>query len=194
MMLILSSTSPRRRKLLSALALEFSVMPGAELDESEVLDNYGGELAQRLERLAQEKGAGVAREHPHAIVLSADTVVEIGGELLGKPLDNADACKMLHRLSGREHRVHTGVAVQRVRDSLLHTGCETTRVFFAALDADTIARYIARAKPFDKAGAYAIQGLGALLVKRIEGDYSNVVGLPLALTARLLSAAGLHVL
>lgn len=194
MQLILASTSPRRRELLGTLGLEFTVMSGAELNEAEVLVNSAGELAQRLEHLARLKGQECAAQYPEAIVLSADTVVEIDGDLLGKPADVADARAMLTRLSGREHRVHTGVAVQRHSDGLAEAGCETTQVFFASLSEQMIGSYIDRAEPFDKAGAYAIQGLGALLAERIHGDYSNVVGLPLRLTVRLLGAAGIDVL
>jgi len=194
MELILASTSPRRRELLATVGLEFAVQPGASLDEDDVLSRSEGSLSQRLEQLAQLKGAALAAEQPTAVVLSADTVVEIEGEILGKPRDMGEARAMLTRLSGYEHRVHTGVAVQRVADNFRASGCETTRVFFARLAEDTIEQYISRAEPYDKAGAYAIQGLGALLVECIDGDYSNVVGLPLPLTCRLLGAAGISVL
>jgi septum formation protein len=194
MQLILASTSPRRRELLATLGLSFDVRPGADVNEAQVLAECTHPLSECLEHLARLKGVAAAAEYPRAVVLSADTVVEIEGDLLGKPADAADARTMLTRLSGREHRVHTGVAVQRLEGGVLSTGCETTRVFFAELKAEKIARYVARAEPMDKAGAYAIQGLGALLVERIDGDYSNVVGLPLRLTARLLSAAGVGTL
>lgn len=192
--LILASKSPRREQLLATLGLTFEVMSGAELDEAGVLEQAGGGLEQRLRELAVLKGESVTAGHPSAVVLSADTVVVINDEILVKPRDVDDARQMLTRLSGRAHQVHTAVAVQ-VRDAGLNlSGMETTRVTFDLVDAHTIDRYIARAAPFDKAGAYAIQGLGALLVRRIEGDYSNVVGLPLRLTARLLTAAGMVVL
>jgi septum formation protein len=194
MELILASTSPRRRELLATLGLEFAVKPGAGLDENDVLSRSDGSLTQRLEQLAQLKGASIAAEQPTAVVLSADTVVEIEGEILGKPRDTDEARAMLTRLSGNEHHVHTGVAVQLIANNFRASGCETTRVFFARLAEDTIEQYISRAEPYDKAGAYAIQGLGALLVERIDGDYSNVVGLPLPLTCRLLGAAGIAVL
>ena len=194
MQLILASTSPRRRELLATLGLDFDVACGADVDEARILAECTKPLAECLQLLARLKGETAAAENPQDVVLSADTVVEIEGDLLGKPADAADARLMLTRLSGREHRVHTGVAVQRMEGGLLGTGCETTRVFFAELSADTIARYVACAEPEGKAGAYAIQGLGALLVERIDGDYSNVVGLPLRLTARVLSAAGVDVL
>jgi septum formation protein len=194
MQLILASTSPRRRELLATLGLEFSVVGSAPLDEAAELNNGSGELTRRLARLARLKGAAAAEQHPQAVVLSADTVVEIDGVLLGKPRDVNDAKSMLTRLSGREHRVHTGVAVQRYSDEMVCSDCETTGVYFTELSEPTITRYVELARPLDKAGAYAIQGLGAVLVKRIEGDYSNVVGLPLPLTARLLGTAGIAVL
>lgn len=194
MSLILASSSPRRKHLLSTIGLAFDVLPGAQLDEAGVLASAGGSLQERIEYLARLKGEPVALESPAAVVISADTVVEIDGDALGKPLDVDEARAMLTRLSGRAHHVHTGVAVQCRQSGFSQSGVESTRVTFALLDGETIGNYIAREQPFDKAGAYAIQGLGALLVRRIEGDYSNVVGLPLPLTARLLTAAGLRVL
>ena len=192
--LILASSSPRRKELLTTLGVDFRVMPAAELDEGAVLAEAQGELGERLEQLAQLKGEAVARESPADVVISADTVVEAGGEVLGKPRDVEEARAMLTRLAGRTHRVYTAVAVQQQAKQFLATGCEVTEVTFDLLDGETISRYVARAQPFDKAGAYAIQGLGALLVRRIKGDYPNVVGLPLRLTARLLTAAGVQVL
>lgn len=194
MTLILASNSPRRKSLLATLGLDFAVLPGTELDESRILAEADGGLDERLAYLASLKGENVAHDNPDTVVISADTVVEIDGEALGKPADVDEAREMLTRLSGRAHHVHTGVAVQCLQTSFSQTGVESTRVTFALLDGETINNYIARAQPFDKAGAYAIQGLGALLVRRIEGDYSNVVGLPLPLTARLLTAAGVQVL
>lgn len=191
---ILASSSPRRADLLRSIGLEFSVLPGAEIDERKVLKTAVGGLEQRLKRLAQVKCEGVARESPSELVLAADTVVVINGDVLGKPRDVDDAREMLMQLSGRTHHVLTAVAAQWDLTGFLETGVETTRVTFDLLDRQVIDRYIARDEPFDKAGAYAIQGLGALLVRKIEGDYSNVVGMPLPLTARLLTAAGLMVL
>jgi septum formation protein len=194
MRLILASNSPRRRELLTSLGLQFSVQTDAALDESRVLAQLHGDLEQRLTRLAQLKGAEIARGCPADTVLSADTVVLAEQEVLGKPRDNAEAQAMLSRLSGRTHTVLTAVCVQREMDGLVQSGVESTRVSFNLLDAETIARYVERAQPFDFAGSYAIQGLGALLVRKIDGDYSNVVGLPLGLTTRLLAEAGMRVL
>ena len=194
MHLILASASPRRSELLSTLGLRFDVATGADLDEAALLGAHDGPLETRLCALARFKGVEVAVEHPQATVLSADTVVVLDGVPLGKPADPDHAREMLSRLSGRTHEVYTAVCVQRAADSFRAQGCEITRVYFSELGTETIKRYIERAQPFDFAGAYAIQGLGALLVARIEGDYSNVVGLPLGLTARLLAQAGIEVL
>jgi septum formation protein len=194
MNIILSSHSPRRRELLSTLGLDFTVQPGAELDESTVLEQGTGDLRARLQRLALIKGQDVARSNPSAVVISADTVVEVQDLVLGKPRDSEQARTMLEMLSGCTHRVLTAVALQRQCVGFALAECEITSVTFDVLSDNTIERYIARATPFDKAGAYAIQGLGALLVQRIDGDYSNVVGLPLRLTARLLATAGIEAL
>ena len=194
MALIIASQSPRREQLLTTLGLEFTVTGSAAIDEERILAGTDGSLEDRLRRLALLKGEQVATTHPDDIVLSADTVVVVNGEVLGKPRDVDEARQMLSRLNGRAHHVLTGVAVQRVAAGYRETGVESTRVTFSLVDGETIDRYIARAQPFDKAGSYAIQGLGALLVRKIEGDYSNVVGLPLPLTARLLTGAGMVVL
>lgn len=191
---LLASGSPRRRELLTTLGVHFQVVTSAPLDESMVLDELQGALATRLTRLAQLKGDPVAQDNPEAVVISADTVVELDGELLGKPADVVEAREMLEKLSGRTHNVHTAVVVQHAVQGFSAGGVESTAVTFNPLDDGTIDNYIARDEPYDKAGAYAIQGIGALLVRRIEGDYSNVVGLPLGLTARLLSQAGISVL
>jgi len=194
MALILASQSPRREQLLLTLGLDFTITGSAEVDEARILRETTGDLKDRLKHLALLKGQDAAAAHPDDIVLSADTVVVINDEVLGKPRDVEDARQMLSRLSGRAHHVYTGVAVQRPATGYRETGVESTRVTFNLVDSATIDRYIARAQPFDKAGSYAIQGLGSLLVRKIEGDYSNVVGLPLPLTARLLTGAGMVVL
>jgi septum formation protein len=194
MKVLLASGSPRRRELLTTVGLLFQVVLGGEIDEARVLDELRGPLSIRLIRLAQLKGDSVAQSHPDAVVISADTVVELEGELLGKPADVDEARRMLDLLSGRTHQVHTAVVVQHAAQGVSASGVESTRVSFNLLDSQTIDTYIARDEPFDKAGAYAIQGIGALLVRRIEGDYTNVVGLPLGLTARLLLKAGIRIL
>jgi septum formation protein len=208
--LILASTSPRRDELLSTLRVEYDVSAGPPLNEHEILSDSTGSLPERLQELARLKGINIARHNPDALVLSADTVVVLPGEIdleaaeqsefkytasvLNKPRGREDAAGMLRSLSGRMHHVMTAVCLQRDDDGYLERGWEVTQVYFNPLSEDLIERYIELERPFDKAGAYAIQGVGALLVSRIEGDYTNVVGLPLGLTARLLEQAGVRVL
>jgi septum formation protein len=178
--LVLASRSPRRADLLTSAGYDFAVAP-ADIDER-LLD--GETPAAHVRRLALEKSALVARNHQTSIVLGADTVVVIEGMVLGKPADDADAAAMLGRLSGRTHDVLTGVA--------LHTGndrqcdVESTRVTFRELTAAEVAWYVGSGEPEGKAGAYAIQGLASRFVTRIEGSYTNVVGLPIALVDHLL--------
>lgn len=191
---LLASGSPRRRELLTTVGLPFQVVLGETLDEEKILGELQGSLETRMIRLAQLKGDAVAQEYPDAVVISADTVVELNGELLGKPGDSEEAREMLTRLSGRTHTVHTAVVVQHAAQGMLSSGLESTRVSFNALERQVIDSYIARDEPYDKAGGYAIQGIGALLVRSIDGDYSNVVGLPLGLTARLLAEVGVNIL
>ena len=208
--LILASESPRRDELLSTLRIDYTVIAGPALNEHEILSESEGDLPDRLQELARLKGINTARYNPDALVLSADTVVVLPGDIdleaaeqegfrytasvLNKPRGREDAAQMLRSLSGRMHHVMTAVCLQRDEDGYLESGWEVTQVYFNPLGEDLIARYIELERPFDKAGAYAIQGVGALLVSRIEGDYTNVVGLPLGLTARLLEQAGLRVL
>jgi septum formation protein len=146
-------------------------------------------MKECAERLACEKALAVAQVRPHDAVLGADTVVVIDGQILGKPADSADAVRMLRMLSGRQHQVITGVALvvggQWVVDS------QITRVTFSEISEREIADYVATGEPMDKAGAYAIQGIASRWIPRIEGDYSNVVGLPVALVYRMLRDNGL---
>ncbi len=197
--LILASGSPRRREMLENLGVEFAVRP-VDIDESpldgESPEPYVLRLARAKARAATADDAAASSE----VVLAADTIVALDGELLGKPRDPADARRMLERLSGREHEVLTGVAViggagrEASRGGELRVGVERTRVRFAELSAEEIAWYVATGEPLDKAGAYAIQGYGALFVDAVDGNYSNVVGLPLPLTYRLRREAGLSLL
>jgi septum formation protein len=208
--LILASESPRRDELLSTLRVDYEVSAGPPLNEHEILSAGEGDLPARLQELARLKGTNTARYNPEALVLSADTVVVLPGEIdlaaaeekdfkytasvLNKPRGREDAAQMLRSLSGRMHHVMTAVCLQREDDGYLDSGWEVTQVYFNPLSDELIERYIELERPFDKAGAYAIQGVGALLVSRIEGDYTNVVGLPLGLTSRLLETAGVRVL
>ena len=185
MKLILASGSPRRRELLEKLQIPFEVIV-SECDET-VPDGLPCEQAAEL--LAKRKAAAVAAHHPDAAVIGADTTVILDGEILGKPADEADCKRMLRALSGRTHRVITGTAV--ICAGKCESFSETTEVTFYPLTEAEIDAYAASDEPYDKAGAYGIQGQGMLLVQEIRGDYYNVVGLPAARLARLLRRLGL---
>ncbi len=172
---ILASQSPRRRELLSLLFDSFAVCP-ADIDETLRADQP---LAQEVQRLAAEKALAAAKAHPDAVAIGSDTLVELDGSVFGKPRDAQDAHRMLSLLSGRTHRVWTGAAVVLPgcgADTLLNV----TEVTFRTLSEAEIAAYVATGEPLDKAGAYGIQGKGALLVAGICGDYYSVMGLPVA--------------
>ncbi len=185
--LILASASPRRRDLLRQLGVEHSVEP-ADIDEQRRPDEAPEDYVQRM---AQEKAAVVAARHPGeaVAVLAADTEVVQDATIFGKPGSRGDALGMLARLSGREHSVFTGLCLH-TPDAVARLVVET-RVHFCVLDMPTCNAYLATDEPWDKAGAYAIQGLAGAFVSRIEGSYSNVVGLPLAETRALLSGHGI---
>jgi septum formation protein len=184
-MLMLASASPRRQELLRNAGIPFEVQP-AHIPE----DPLPGEGAKECaERLAREKALAVTRQRPQDVVLGADTVVVVGGQILGKPVDAADAARMLRMLTGREHQVITGVCL--VAGGQWAVGSETTLVTMSEITEKEIADYVATGEPMDKAGAYAIQGIGSRWIPRIEGDYSNVVGLPVALVCRMLREYGL---
>ncbi|MGE5663288.1 MAG: Maf family protein [Deltaproteobacteria bacterium] len=185
--LILASASPRRRELLGAVGVPFRVVP-SRVDE----ERLPGEAPRRFVlRAARDKGAEVAARHPAAYVLSADTVVVVGGALLGKPRDRRDGRRMLSLLSGREHLVHTAVCLLRARDVYRDEAVVTTRVLFRKLTAAEIAGYLRTGETDDKAGAYAAQGAGTLLIERLSGSYTNVVGLPMTCVLSMLARAGL---
>lgn len=179
-MLVLASASPRRQELLRNAGIAFDVQP-ADIPEDPQPEETAEECA---ERLAREKALAVARQRPQDVVLGADTVVVVDGQILGKPSDGADAARMLRLLSGREHRVITGVCL--VVSGRPSVASETTLVTVSEITEEDIASYIASGEPMDKAGAYAIQGIASRWIPRIEGDYSNVVGLPVALVWRIL--------
>jgi len=183
MTLILASASPRRRELLSAAGIAFEVQP---TDIPEVPAD-GESPRAFVERLAREKATRVAVNQPQTWVLGADTTVVVDKEILNKPIDPDDAACMLRKLSGRWHEVITGVALVRVGGvPEQHVESEATRVQFSEMSAEDIAFYVSTGEPMDKAGAYAIQGLASRWILRIEGDYSNVVGLPVARVSRML--------
>jgi septum formation protein len=181
--ILLASASPRRQELLARMGLSFTVCP-AELDES----RWDGLPPQTLvESLSQAKGEVVAASAPAGtLVIAADTVVVLDGQVLGKPRDEAEAASMLALLSGRTHEVYTGLSIRR--DALVCTTHQITSVCFRSLTEEDITRYVKTGEPMDKAGAYGIQGYGAMLVSTISGDYFNVMGLPVCLLAQLLTA------
>jgi septum formation protein len=182
--LVLASGSPRRRELLTALGLSFVVRP-PEVDESRL----AGEAPEAyVDRLALAKARAAAR--PGELALGADTIVWIDGQLLAKPGDTAEARRMLALLAGREHTVLTAVALHEPATGREAVGRERSRVRMASMSAEEIAWYAATGEPLDKAGAYAVQGLGALFVEAVDGNYTNVVGLPLPLTYRLFRELG----
>lgn len=191
-MLVLASASPRRQELLRNAGISFVVQP-ADIDETP----RAGEAAREYaERLAREKALAVWRSRPQDVVLGADTIVVSDDAILGKPADAADAVRMLRLLSGREHRVITAVCVveavasgQLPVVSAIRIASETTLVTMNELSDEEIREYVATGEPMDKAGAYAIQGMAARWIPHIEGDYSNVVGLPVALVYRMLQSA-----
>ncbi len=201
--IILASQSPRRRQLLELIGLTFEVDP-ADVDET-----YppGEPPPDHARRLAVEKAEVVMLRRPDALVIGSDTVVVVDGQLLGKPRDEAEALRMLMRLQGREHEVHTGVAVGAPREVLggasahaapagptlvarVAAGVETVRVKFRSFDEATAREYIATGEPMDKAGAYGIQGYGAAIVECIEGDYFAVMGLPIGRMLALMRHLG----
>lgn len=213
-MLVLASASPRRQELLRNAGISFTVQP-ADIDETPLAGEPPRECA---ERLAREKALAVWRTRPHDSVLGADTIVVVDETILGKPVDADDAIRMLRLLSGRVHRVITGVClvgavasrqlpvageavppapllpssyeVLRTESREQRTGSETTLVTVSGLSEDEIREYVATGEPMDKAGAYAIQGIASRWIPCIEGDYSNVVGLPIALVYRMLWERG----
>ena len=179
--LVLASASPRRAEILRAVGWPFEASP-ADVDESR---GEGEEAVAYVRRLAREKAEAVARTRLFGLVLGADTVVVLEGEVLGKPRDADDARRMLRALGGRRHEVLTGVALVRAESGRCVVGHEQTRVRFGELSEEEIDEYVGTGEPADKAGAYAIQGRAALFIEGIEGDFWNVVGLPVRLLYRL---------
>lgn len=181
--LILASGSPRRRELLTQIGIAHTVLP-AHIDETP----HGGEPAMTyVRRLALEKALAVHAREPNAAILAADTTVVLDGCVLGKPADRGEAERMLRTLAGRIHHVHTGIAVVHGSKELVHA--ETTAVTMTEMAADELQTYLYSGDSLDKAGAYGIQGYAGRWISRIEGDFFNVVGLPLAATVRLLREA-----
>jgi septum formation protein len=177
--LVLASRSPRRAELLRAAGIEFTVR-SAEIDET---PREGEAPREYVLRLAKEKALAVPADETER-VLAADTTVVLGAEIMGKPVDAADATRMLRALAGRKHQVITGVCLKRGDE--IAADIASTDVWMAPMSDAEIAEYVASGEPMDKAGAYAIQGLASRFIERIDGSYSNVVGLPIALVYRLL--------
>jgi nucleoside triphosphate pyrophosphatase len=191
-MIVLASASPRRQELLRNAGIPFTVQP-ADIIEAPLAGEPPKACA---ERLAQEKALAVSQSRPREYVLGADTIVVVDDAILGKPLDRDDALRMLRLLSGRTHVVMTGVCLvgalagSQGPASNIQTAAETTVVTMCEISDDEIRDYVATGEPMDKAGAYAIQGIAARWIPRIEGDYSNVVGLPVALVYAMLRERG----
>jgi septum formation protein len=181
---VLASSSPRRRELLNLIGIAHEVRP-ANLDESM---RPRETPLRHAERLARDKASAVAMRDPDLITIAADTIVVINRKVLGKPVDKEDAARMLAMLSGREHTVITAVAVSRGKK--LRSAIEEVKVKFRRLREEEIEAYIATGEPMDKAGAYGIQGFGATIVERVEGDYFAVMGLPLVRLIGLMREVG----
>jgi septum formation protein len=184
---ILASHSPRRLKLLNAAGFEFQAI-AADIDETFVVDLTLGELTLFY---ARRKAAAVARIYPTAVVLAADTLVALDGDIMGKPRDLKHAAELLRRLSGRVHEVCTAVCIFHFARARSTSFQEITRVRFRRLNQDKIDKYISKVNPLDKAGAYAAQGRGAEIIARIDGSFTNVVGLPMERTIPALREFGI---
>ena len=187
-MVVLASASPRRRELLHILLEEFDIQPAV----GEECTPAVGDAGAIVRALALAKAREVAVSRPLDLVIGADTVVELDGRILGKPADAAAAAEMLRQLSGKRHRVHTGLAVLKNGTEIVDA-VEST-VCFRELSEAEIAGYVATGEPLDKAGAYAIQGKASLFIEGIEGDYFNIVGLPLYRLGNLLTQCGVKLL
>ena len=188
--IILASSSPRRKEILSKLRLPFTVAV-SDYEEDMTLPMPPAELAQYL---SAGKARAVAKSHPDAIIIAADTFIIYGNHVLGKPKTEERAREMLRMLSGQENDILTGVTILDSSDNHHYSFSEITKVFMKVISEDTITAYIKTGEPLDKAGAYALQELGAILIDRIEGDFFNAMGLPLARLALELQKFGIRTL
>ena len=184
--IILASSSPRRRELMALITPDYTVRT-SDVDERAIRAETPALLAQKL---AVAKCRAVAESCPEDVVIGCDTVVDVDGAVFGKPADRDDARRMIRVLAGRGHLVHTGVCIAAQGRELCFAA--TTKVVFGALSDAEIEAYIATDDPYDKAGAYGVQGLGALLVERLDGDFFNVMGLPVLRLSRMLERFGVH--
>ena len=187
MKFILASSSPRRRELLAAIGLDFEVMPShiPEVpDPQEAPEEY-------VARLSREKAETIAERHPSRWIIAADTTVLLGDQLLEKPADPADAVRMLMQIAGQTHVVYTGVTLRNAAAGWSETRVAESEVRMLPLARNEIEWYVATGEPLDKAGAYAVQGIGAMFIESIHGSYTNVVGLPLAMLYQMLRKAGI---
>lgn len=190
MKFVLASSSPRRRELLASIGIDFEVVPSHVPEE-----HQAGEAPEEyVARLSRDKAAAIATNHPSRWVIAADTTVLLGDELLEKPVDATDAARMLATIAGRTHTVYTGVTIQNESAGYHETRVAESEVRMLALSADDIAWYVATGEPLDKAGAYAVQGIGAMFIDSIHGSYTNVVGLPVALLFQMFRKAGVDLL
>jgi septum formation protein len=184
--LILASTSPRRIELLRLMGLDFEVMP-AGVEERHMAGEGPGEHVLRLSR---QKAHAVSCRYPDAWVMGADTIVVINGEMLGKPAAVSEAKEMLKKLSGREHCVYTGFTVMRQAGEVLSGDVAISSVLFKDISEEEINWYVRTEEPYDKAGGYALQGIGAFFIREIRGSYTNIIGLPLCEAVSMLKSLG----
>jgi len=187
MRILLASTSPRRRELLSLLGVSFDIVPPT------VEERLSSHLSPREQtrQLARDKAQSVANQHPQDLVIGSDTVIEVEGRLLGKPENIQEAETMLRHLRGQCHQVHTGVAIIQQATNVSMDFVETAQVWIKQFDEHTLKSYLDTKESLGKAGAYSIQGEGAQLIEKIEGDYPTIVGLPLWRTAKVLEEQGI---
>ncbi len=187
MKFILASASPRRRELLASVGLDFEVRP-SNVPE---VHQTGEAPEEYVARLSRDKARALAVEHPEQWVIAADTTVLLGDELLEKPVDAKDAARMLGTIAGQTHIVYTGVTLENASREYRDTRVAESEVRMLPLSPDEIEWYVATGEPLDKAGAYAVQGIGAMFIESIHGSYTNVVGLPLATLFQMLRRAGI---
>jgi septum formation protein len=186
MRFILASSSPRRRELLASVGVEFDVFPSNVPEQRQP----GEAPEEYVARLSREKASAVAGQHPTRWVIAADTTVLLGDQVLEKPLDAADAERMLSLIAGRTHIVYTGVTLQNFERAYHDTRVAETEVRMLPLAQQDVRWYVRTREPMDKAGAYAVQGIGAMFIDSVHGSYTNVVGLPLAMLFQMLRKAG----